>query len=244
VAAWAKVSPALIIVLAAVAGRGRTVRAALATGLALLALSIALAGWDAHASWLAMVQRELGYAAVRPEGTFNNSLHEWNLSPNGVLSRAAAAAGWPRGAVLAGAWGVAILAVGAAAWAVRGRGARPFEVHALGIAAGFLASGTTWVPHLSLAAIPLACCLQRAWTARTGWLPLAAAAVAAVLLMLPLGALGTPTDPSADILGKLSGCLLLMAALLGLRGADDEGLRKATGSGAAAASGPARAAAG
>jgi hypothetical protein len=220
VAAWSKLSPALLVVLAAVAGRWRTVRAAAVT--ALLALSVALAGWEAHLQWLAMAQRELGFAAQRPAGLFNNSLHPWNLSPNGVLSRAAEAAGWPRSVPVAGAWVAALLAAGAAAWALRrvargdGRdGATTvFLVHALGIAAGFLASSTTWVTHLSTAAVPLACLTWLAWQGRAGGLVRAGAALAGVLLMLPLGALGSPESQRVDILAKLDGCVILLVALV------------------------------
>ena len=219
VATCAKLSPGLIVLFAAFAGRWRTVRAALLTGAALIVLSIAVAGWPAHGSWLAMTQRELGFAAQRPAGLFNNSLHEWNLAPNGALSRAGALARWPRGAVLAGAWAAALAAVGAAAWAlrrvaVRDGGTDVFAVHALGIAAGFLASPTTWVTHLSLAAVPLGYVLARAWTGRAGWFARLCGAAAMVLLFLPLGTLGAVNDQRVDILAKLDGCVLLLAAVL------------------------------
>jgi Glycosyltransferase family 87 len=219
-AMWAKLSPALVIVMAACAGRWRTVRAAAVAGVALLALSVAITGWDAHVSWLDMAQRELGFAAQRPAGQFNNSLHTWNLSPNGVLSRAAEAGGWWRGAVIAGAWLVALAASGVAALALR-RGVRAgaggprlvFAVHALGIAAGFLASSTTWVTHLSLAAVPLAFVVLAAWESpgSGAWLR-AIGALAAVLLFLPLGSLGAE-DQRFDILAKLDGCILLLIAV-------------------------------
>jgi hypothetical protein len=222
VAAWSKLSPALLVVLAAVAGRWRTVRAAVVTGLVLLALSVALAGWDAHLQWLAMAQRELGFAAQRPVGLFNNSLHGWNLAPNGVLSRASDAAGWPRAVPVAGAWAAALLAAGLAAWALR-RVARGYGydgattivlVHALGIAAGFLASSTTWVTHLSTAAVPLACLTWLAWQGRAAWLVRAGAALAGVLLMLPLGALTAEATQRVDIRAKLVGCVILLASLV------------------------------
>jgi len=222
IATWAKLSPGLVLLFAALTGRWRTLRAALLTGLALLALSLLLAGPASHASWLAMTQRELGFAAQRPEGMFNNSLHEWNLSPNGALSRAALVAGWPRGVVLAGVWAAALAAVGAAAWTLR-RSARSagaddqatiFAMHAAGLAAGFLASSTTWVPHLSLAAVPLAFVVWRTWCGRAGWIARLCAGAAAVLIFLPLGALGTADDQRVDILAKLDGCVLLLVAVL------------------------------
>lgn len=228
VAAWSKLSPALLVVLAAVAGRWRTVRAAVVAGLVLLALSVALAGWEAHLQWLAMAQRELGFAAQRPAGLFNNTLHAWNLSPNGVLSRAAEVAGWPQAVPRAGAWAVALAATGLAALALR-RARRAagaddpglvFAVHALGIAAGFLASSTTWVTHLSTAAVPLAFVAWCAWSGRGDWLAPLLGAVGAVLLFLPLGALGSEASQHTDIVAKLDGCVLLLAAvLLGARGA-------------------------
>lgn len=222
VAAWSKLSPALLVVLAAVAGRWRTVRAAVVAGLALLVLSIAAAGWDAHLQWLDMAQRELGFAAQRPAGLFNNTLHAWNLSPNGVLSRAAEAAGWARALPWAGAWVVALastaLAVVALRRARRAAGADDaavvFAVHALGIAAGFLASSTTWVTHLSTAAVPLAFVVWCAWSGRGGWLPPLLGAIGAVLLCVPLGALGTEASQHADIVAKLDGCVLLLAAVV------------------------------
>jgi len=221
VAAWAKLSPVLVIVFAALAGRWRTVRAALAAGAALLALSVAVAGWEAHASWLAMVQRELGFAAERPAGLFNNSLHAWNLAPNGVLSRAAQVAGWPRGVVLLGAALAALAAVGTAAFSLRRGTTRPeeprtvFAVHALGVSAGFLASSTTWVPHLSLAAVPLAFVVLAAWKAPgRALLVRAAGAAAAVLLFLPLGTFDASDDQRVDVLAKLDGCILLLVAVV------------------------------
>jgi hypothetical protein len=222
VATCAKLSPGLLLLFAALTGRRRVVASALVTGALLLAASVAVAGWPAHASWLAMTQRELGFAAQRPEGLFNNSLHAWNLSPNGVLSRAGAAAGWSRTVVLVGGWAAALAAVGVAAWALRrgwttdnrGDPARVFALHAAGLAAGFLASPTTWVTHLSLAGIPLAFVLWRAWERRAGCATVLCAAAAAVLLFLPLGALGSATDQRMDILAKLDGCVLLLAAVL------------------------------
>jgi hypothetical protein len=220
-AAWAKLSPALIIVLAACAGRWRTVRAAAVAGVALLALSIAVAGWDAHVSWLTMAQRELGFATQRPAGQFNNSLHTWNLSPNGVLSRAAQAGGWNRGVLLGSVWAVALAAVGTAVVALW-RGARAgdhgprrvFAVYALGVSAGFLASSTTWSAHLTLAAVPVAFVVLAAWESPgRGLLGRAAGALAAVLLFLPLGTLGVADDQRLDILAKLDGCILLLIAV-------------------------------
>ncbi|HEX5009543.1 MAG TPA: glycosyltransferase family 87 protein [Planctomycetota bacterium] len=220
-ATWAKLSPALILVLAACAGRWRTVRAAVVAGVALLALSIAVTGWDAHVSWLTMARRELGFATQRPEGQFTNTLHAWNLAPNGVLSRAAAAGGWDHGLLLAAVWAVALAAVGTAVLALR-CGARAgdagprqvFAVYALGVAAGFLASSTTWATHLSLAAVPVAFVALAAWESpRRGLLPRAAGALAAVLLFVPLGTLGVADDQRLDILAKLDGCILLLIAV-------------------------------
>jgi hypothetical protein len=123
--------------------------------------------------------------------------------------------------VLAGGWAAALAATGFAAWALRRRGAEAaeepsqiFAVHALGIAAGFLASPTTWVPHLSLAAVPLAFVLARAWQRRTGCAASLCSLGAALLLFLPLGVLGGAESQRPDILAKLDGCVLLLVAVL------------------------------
>ena len=86
-------------------------------------------------------------------------------------------------------------------------------MHAAGIAAGFLASPTTWVPHLSLAALPLAFVLWRAWERRAGCATALCGGAAALLLFLPLGMLGSPEDQRLDILAKLDGCILLLIAV-------------------------------
>ncbi|MEO8752342.1 MAG: glycosyltransferase family 87 protein [Casimicrobiaceae bacterium] len=231
-AAAAKTSPALLIVVAAMAGRWRTVRAAALTAVALGVLSVAWNGWAVHASWLAMAGHELGYAAeVRP-GFFNNSHHEWNLSPNGALSRASEAAGWSPATVRVAAWGVTAVVLGALWVAVRRitgasrRHAAGGEMHAapassrgvfaqyaLGVSATFLVSSVTWSPHLSLAALPAMWLAHAAWSGASRRAPglLLIGALAYGLLCVPLGTFGTPLDLSRDIQFKLAACVLLFA---------------------------------
>ena len=217
VATAAKLSPGLLVVVAAAQGRWRTVAAAGAAGAALVLLSIGLHGVEVHAHWLAMLRAELGYVAERPAGLFNNSLHAWNLSPNGLLSRAAEAAGWSlsvtRAAVTVLALGIAVVILAAAR---RARTAPDAVAHgyALGVAAGFAISGTTWVHHLCLAALPLA------WLA-SAWLrgglsraALAGATLAALVLLVPLGISGDP-QLVAEVRGKSVAVLLLPLLLAG-----------------------------
>jgi len=225
-AALAKTSPALLIVVAAMAGRWRTVRAAALTLVALGVLSVAWNGWAVHASWLAMAGRELGYAAELRPGFFNNSHHAWNLSPNGTLSRAGDAAGWSAGAVRAAAWGVTAVVLSALWVAVRRTSAASpgthtagiasrgvFAQYALGVGATFLVSSVTWSPHLSLAALPAVWLVHTAWSGAARRVPalLLLGGVAYALLCLPLGTFGTPDDQSRDIQLKLAACVLLFA---------------------------------
>jgi hypothetical protein len=123
--------------------------------------------------------------------------------------------------VLLGGLAAALVAAGIAARALRRRGraaaddpTQIFAVHALGIAAGFLASPTTWVTHLSLAAVPLGFVLVRAWQRRAGCATALCGVAAAVLLFLPLGTLGSAEDQRLDILAKLDACVLLLVAVL------------------------------
>ncbi|MGQ0552283.1 MAG: glycosyltransferase family 87 protein [Planctomycetota bacterium] len=225
-AAAAKTSPALLIVLAVFAGRWRTVRSALATGAGLLVLSIAWNGWEVHRDYLALLGRELGYVASLPSGAFNNSLHDWNLAPNGLLSRAAEAGGWSRGGTLAAVWLVslatlALTARWALAWKRRAsanaNAAALLSLYALGLSASFLISSVTWPTHLSLAALPVAWLVVASWSGRSHVALTLAAAIACATLFLPLGTLAAE-DPhhQLDILIKADACLLLFAVLLAL----------------------------
>jgi hypothetical protein len=254
-AAIAKTSPALLIVVAALAGRWRTVRAAAVTGALLLAVSVAWNGWAVHESWARMAGRELGYAAELREGRFSNSLHDWNLAPNGALSRAAHAAGWADDVARVGAWAISAMVLTALVVAVRRarRGARSpaggagstaagsaqqspvgagrrsggqptavaravFADYALGVAASFLVSSVTWIPHLSLAAVPAAWLILQAWTAvpRPPTALLLAGAAACVVQCLPLGTFDASNDQSLDIRLKLAACFVLFSVIVAL----------------------------
>src|SRR6185436_19959635 len=144
----AKTSPALLLVVAALAGRWRTVVAGVATLGLLAAVSIAWNGLAVNASYLAMLKLRLGYASSVPTGQFNNSLHDWNVAPNGLLSRAAEVGHWPPGATLAAAGAVALVVLVALERWLRPRDGRPtpgvFAQYAAGVAATFLVSSVTW----------------------------------------------------------------------------------------------------
>jgi hypothetical protein len=176
VATVAKTSPALLLLVALLAGRRRTV---LVAGLTLLVLGLVSVAWNGapvHFAYLDTLRTRLGYAAFVAPGEFNNSLHDWNLAPNGLLSRAADAAGWPMSLARTGAWAVTLTVLALLARALRAGSGHPrspasprenafrlMALYALGVSAGFLTSSVTWSPHLSLAALPFA------------WLALAAA---------------------------------------------------------------------
>jgi len=218
----AKTSPALLLLVAALSGRWRTLLAGLGTLGLLLTASIAWTGAEVHASFLAMLKLRLGYAANVPTGEFNNSLHDWNLAPNGLLSRAAEAGQWPRTWTLLAAWAVALVVLAALGRRLRPRSDRPapdvLTQYAAGILATFLVSSVTWTTHLSLAAVPCAWLLVRAWTERRpGLVPmlmLGAGALATAVLFLPLGSFGEGLQLHADILLKTDACVLLFAVVL------------------------------
>jgi hypothetical protein len=227
----AKTSPLLLLVVAALAGRRRTVAAGALTLLALGLISLAWNGVAVHVAYLDTLQTRLGYAAVVSPGEFNNSLHDWNLAPNGLLSRAADSAGWPPAWARAGAWGVTLVVLALLLRAVRARarerargpgraGAEAFGImglYALGVAAGFLTSSVTWSPHLSLAALPLA------WLAlaqRNGGRGRPRAAqgvllgVTYALLVVPLGTFAEDVHQLLDVRLKSAACVVLFALVL------------------------------
>jgi hypothetical protein len=219
VAAAAKTSPALLLYIAALAGRWRTVFAGLVALAALGALSIEWNGLGVHRSYVEMLGLRLGYDAQVPGGEFNNSLHDWNLAPNGLLSRAGAAGGWPVWRTVTAAWAVTavvLVELRRRIWPSRGR-PRPDvpTQYACGIAATFLLSSVTWPTHLSLAAIPCAWLIAQAWTARSlgagAMLWIGVGALAALVLFLPLGTFGDDPHQHYDILLKADACLALFA---------------------------------
>ncbi|HZL99290.1 MAG TPA: glycosyltransferase 87 family protein [Planctomycetota bacterium] len=234
IATVAKTSPALLLLVAALAGRWRTLLAGLATLALLAGLSLAWNGAPAHASYLEMLRLRLGYAAQVPAGEFNNSLHDWNLAPNGLLSRAGEAGGWPASWTAAAVWSVTVAVLAALAFRLRPRAGRAapdvLAQYAAGVAATFLVSSVTWTTHLSLAAVPCAWLVVQSWTARrlvgaAPWL-LAAGAAATAVLFLPLGSFGDDLRLHHDILLKADACLALFAiALAWPRAAPAEGAR-------------------
>jgi hypothetical protein len=218
----AKTSPALLLVVAALAGRWRTVVAGVATLGLLGAVSIGWNGLAVNRSYLAMVNLRLSYASSVPTGQFNNSLHDWNVAPNGLLSRAGQAAGWPPQAVLAAAGAAALVVLVALERRLRPRDGRAapgvFAQYAAGIAATFLVSSVTWPTHLSLAAVPCGWLAVQALAARRlGALPvllLLAGALATAVLFVPLGSFGEDLHQHDDIRLKTDACLALFAVTL------------------------------
>lgn len=232
----AKTSPALLLVVVALAGRRRTALAGLLTLAALGGLSLAWNGAGVHLAYLDTLRSRLGYAAAVAPGEFNNSLHDWNLAPNGLLSRAADAAGWPPAAARGAAWAATLVVLVLLARAVRRlrRSAHAWDaadeagpavagppalmgLYALGVSAGFLASSVTWSPHLSLAALPIA------WLVLAGprdapparrlldALPLAAACA---VLFVPLGTFAEDVHQVLDVRLKTAACVVLYALVL------------------------------
>ncbi|MHC5210365.1 MAG: glycosyltransferase 87 family protein [Planctomycetota bacterium] len=226
----AKTSPALLIVVVALAGRRRTLAAAALTLLVLGLVSVAWSGAAVHLAYLDMVRSHLGYAAQVGPGEFNNSLHDWNMAPNGVLSRAADAAGRPAAWARAGAWAVtlAVLALLARATVRRARSVAAEEtpcaaasalmgLYALGITAGFLTSSVTWSPHLSLAALPLAWLVMMCGRERPGpprLLRVALIAAVCAVLFVPLGTFAEDAHQLLDVRLKAAGCVALFALVL------------------------------
>ena len=226
-AAAAKTSPALLLVVAALAGRWRAVVAGVVTLGLLAAVSIAWNGLAVNASYLAMTRLRLGYASSVPTGQFNNSLHDWNVAPNGLLSRAAEVGHWPPGATLAAAGAVALVVLVALERWLRPRDGRPapgvFAQYAAGVAATFLVSSVTWPTHLSLAAVPCGWLAVQALTVRRpGALPLVllfVGAVATVVLFVPLGSFGEDLHQHDDIRLKTDACVALFALAVAWPGA-------------------------
>lgn len=218
----AKTSPGLLLLVAALAGRWRTVVAGVVTLGLLAAVSIAWNGLAVNASYVAMVNLRLGYASSVPTGQFNNSLHDWNVAPNGLLSRAAEVGRWPSGATLIATAAVALIVLVALERRLRPRDGRDapgvFAQYAAGVVATFLVSSVTWPTHLSLAAVPCGWLAVQALTLRRpGALPLVllfVGALATAVLFVPLGSFGEDLHQHDDIRLKTDACLALFAVVL------------------------------
>ncbi len=220
VAALAKTSPALLVVVALLARRGRVVRGALAAAAVLSAVSVVWVGWDFHAGWIDRVLPALGYAPELESGWFSNTLHAWNLSPNGVVSRVLAQSGGTPGMARGLAWIVAVLVLVQLAIAVRGGAGRSgpevgagelWRQYGLGIAAAFLVSSVTWPHHLVLAAVPAGALVV---AARSGAKASAVVGlVACAVMFLPLGVFGDDDAQRVDVAAKAFACAVLFLAL-------------------------------
>jgi hypothetical protein len=233
VAIVAKTSPVLMLLVVLLAGRRR---AALSGALVVILLgvaSVAWSGWAVHESWLLRVLPALGYAPELEVGSFNNSLHTWNLSPNGVLSRAILQAGAPRIFALLGAWLVTGLVLvqligglrarsrGEADKGQRGTRARDpaayVREYALGATAMLLVSSVTWPHHLVFLAIPSVWLLWRLTPAAAKRMPLASTLtglLCVVVLSLPLGTLDTSPDLAVGIPVRTAALVVLFAVLV------------------------------
>ncbi len=228
-AAVAKVSPLWLVVVVALAGRRRAV---ISAGVSLLAMglaSVAWSGWAIHASWFTRVLPVLGYAPELEAGRFNNSLHSWNLAPNGVLSRAMLEADAPRLMAMIGAWAVTALVCVQLWFALRsgtghGQGAAPSTLgrepvfarlreYGLGVVAMLLISSVTWPHHLVFLAVPTGAVLARLLF-RERSLATWVASACLLVLALPLGSLDESADLALGIPLRTAALVVLFAALV------------------------------
>jgi hypothetical protein len=235
VAILAKTSPALVLVTLTLSGRLAPVLWTVGWLASSFVGAIAWLGWEVHASWFTRVLPVLGYAPEVLPGRFNNSLHAWNLAPNGLLTRAAEGVSFWAGL---GAWLVTALVLTQLLGAVRTRNAAPGAgaesarpepdvgwLYALSVAAMFLVSSVTWPHHLVFAAIP-GCWLVgqalrlglRADRGRPA--TVLAGLVAWGVLALPLGLFGETGTQAVDIPVKTVACLALFAAVVSAAGQD------------------------
>ncbi len=226
-----KTSPALIVALAAAAGAWRVVvGAAVGWGL-VTAGALALLGIDVHLAWVQSALPRLGYAVV-DEGAFNNALHTWNLSLNGLASRALLAEG-RAAAALWSVRGVAILVVGASAVAVQ-RVARRGQISgtwliALGVVTSLVVSSVTWPHHLIFASVAWLWWTLRATSPTARLL----GGLALVALVPPMGAWGAE---ELDARVRTFGLVALWAAVLVSPG--EQRIARSAGSDTASAEAP------
>ncbi|MFT7465581.1 MAG: hypothetical protein ACI9EF_003950 [Pseudohongiellaceae bacterium] len=227
----AKTSPALVLVTMLLAGRWSTVLWAAAWFVASVGASVMWLGWEIHVSWFTRVLPVLGYSPVVAPGRFNNAMHAWNLSPNGLLTRAAAGPGWW---AAAGAWVVTALVLMQLWGAVKGSHSRAKGVargdvgglYALSVAGMFLVSSVTWPHHLVLAAIPGVWLLLQGFAdsekQRGQLVATLCGLVSWSVLALPLGMFGGGDLQPLDIPLKTGACLVLFGALVSLYGMTSE----------------------
>lgn len=218
-----KTSPALVLLTMLMAGRLAPVLWAVGWLAGSVGAAILWLGWEVHVSWVTRVLPVLGYAPQVAAGRFNNALHAWNLSPNGLLTRAAeGATGW----AAAGAWLVTALVLTQLLGAVRAARSRQAEpaggvadvggLYALSVAAMFLVSSVTWPHHLVFAAVPGAWLLRRLSLAsgRGHRGAVVCGLLAWAVLALPLGLFGEGRLQSLDIPIKTVACLVLFGSLV------------------------------
>lgn len=223
-----KISPVWLLLVALGARRWRTVFATLGSLGVIGALSLVFAGPALHGSWWTSVLPRLGYGVRDLAGGFSNSLHTWNIAPNGVLSRELMRDGRPDWAApLAALVGALVLVQ--TLLVLRRRApegsscpAQRLREYGLGLAGALLASSVTWPHHLVFAAPALAALtLLGRW--RLVWVP------GFLLLALPLGILGDllggPPGLGRDLFAKGLGLFLVfgLCALGVARGARAEG---------------------
>jgi len=184
----------LVLVTLVMAGRLTPVLWAFGWLATTMGAAILWLGWEIHESWLTRVLPVLGYSPEVAAGRFNNAMHAWNLSPNGLLTRAALGPGWWPAA---GAWVVTLLVLMQLWGAVRAAARRaagasddglahaastasaglsssdrrsPLDVgglYALSVAGMFLVSSVTWPHHLVFAALPAVWLLRQVFDSRT-----------------------------------------------------------------------------
>lgn len=237
IALVAKTSPVLMLLIVLLAGRWRVALWAMAVTGVLATVSIAWSGWAVHESWAVHVLPVLGYAPEVTPGSFNNSLHAWNLAPNGLLTRTMLGANAPRLFALLGAWLVTGLVFVQLYGALKRKPGRDGDVahvqnkgtppaanastyvreYALGITAMLLVSSVTWPHHLVLLAIPaiwFLWCVTRAIKGRSAMGPALVGLMCFVGLALPLGTFDESPNMSVGIAARTAMLVVLFAVLV------------------------------
>lgn len=214
-ATLAKLSPALVVLAAWLAGRRRAALTWAAVLAGAAALSFLWLGVGPQVGWVQRTLPALGYAPDLPPGHFDNSTHAWNLSPHGLLARAGAQGDLPPVLVLAGALAVAGLVLWQLALLARARRSPgdATTLAAAAVTASLLVSSVTWPHHLVLLALPVALLAARLPRAPA---PALAGLVATALLMAPLGILGGDSTLALEGPLRTAACVIVFAALVAL----------------------------